>query len=310
VGGAAAQEPVQLLEDAWLGALGDLAAVPDQRRERDRLDGEVEPRGELHRAQHAHRVLAEPDVRVADGANQAALEVGHAGDVVDHALGLDVVEQAVDGEVAPAGVLGVAAEDVVPADQELVVVRRVVTLARVGAEGRRLDDLRPEEDVSQPEPASDDAAIAEQLPDFFWSCARRDVEVLRRPVEQQIADASADEVGLEPVSREAPDHLVCIRVDELPRDAHVVGTTSTWGVARQDAAEPQSNPPDPFAFKRQPGPLSGPDAGQKKDRSDRRGGEGLLRSASDALACGSGPYYDTARHMQGVSIKKPRNNIQ
>jgi hypothetical protein len=29
------------------------------------------------------------------------------------------------------------------------------------------------------------------------------------------------------VPRESPDYLVGIRVDELTRDAHVVGTTST-----------------------------------------------------------------------------------
>jgi hypothetical protein len=54
---------------------------------------------------------------------------------------------------------------------------------------------------------------------------------------------------------------------------------------------------------------SGANAGQKKDRSDRRGGEGLLRSASYAVACGSDQYYDTARHMQGLSKKKPKNTM-
>ena len=36
-----------------------------------RLDVEVEPAGEAHRAQDAHRVLAEADLRVADGADLA-----------------------------------------------------------------------------------------------------------------------------------------------------------------------------------------------------------------------------------------------
>ena len=129
---------------------------------------EVAARGELHRAQDADRILAEADVGIADGAHDARLQIGQPLDVVDHLLGLDVVEQAVDGEVAAAGVLLGRAEDVVAADEQIAglglgaVAVLVLDLARVGAEGRGLDDLRAEEDVRQPEAAADDPAVAEQ----------------------------------------------------------------------------------------------------------------------------------------------------
>ena len=77
-----------------------------------------------------------------------ALEIGQPLDVVDDLVAVEVVEEAVDGEVAAARVLLGGAEDVVAADVELVVavallgveqlvVVVVFDLARVGAEGRR-----------------------------------------------------------------------------------------------------------------------------------------------------------------------------
>jgi hypothetical protein len=67
--------------------------------------------------------------------------------------------------------------------------------------------------------------------------------------------------------REAPDHLVGVRVDQLPHNMHVRGTTST-------AAE------------------------QKKDRSDRRGGKACCGPpATRCVRLNS--VYDTARQMQG-----------
>jgi hypothetical protein len=182
-GGAAAKEAIDLLEHARLGALGDLPAVAQERRQRLRLDLEVEPRGELHRAQHAHRVLAEPDVRVADRAHGAAFEVIEPADVVDDPLGLDVVEQAIDGEVAAPGVLDLGPEDVVAPDEQLVGLGGLLPVARVGAEGGGLDDLRAEEDVRQAKAPADDPAVAKQLLDFLRSRAGRDIEVLRRPLQ-------------------------------------------------------------------------------------------------------------------------------
>ena len=94
-----------------------------------------------HRAQHAHRVLAVARLRVADHAQHALLQVGEAAVEVDHLLGRRVVEQRVDGEVAPRRVLLLRAEDVVAQDAAvLVLLARSSASAR--AEGRDLDRLR------------------------------------------------------------------------------------------------------------------------------------------------------------------------
>ena len=68
---AAAQEAIDLLEHARRRALGDLALVREDRRVGLRLDGRSRARGELERAQDAHRILAEADVGIADGAHRA-----------------------------------------------------------------------------------------------------------------------------------------------------------------------------------------------------------------------------------------------
>ena len=62
------------------------------------------------------------------------------------------------------------------------------------AERRHFDRLRPELHVRQAEPPADDPAVAEQLLDLVRVGGGADVEILRPPLEQQIAHAAADEI--------------------------------------------------------------------------------------------------------------------
>jgi hypothetical protein len=94
------------------------------------LDAQAEARGELDRPQDAHRVLAHAHVRVADGAQDAGLEVVDALDPVEDAPLERVEEQRVDREVAAARVLDRRAVLVVLDDQEVVV--GAVSAARAG----------------------------------------------------------------------------------------------------------------------------------------------------------------------------------
>ena len=158
---------------------------------------------------------------IADRAHDARLEIGRAADVVDHLLGLEVVEQPVDGEVAAAGVLLGRAEDVVPPDQQIAALGLgafaaflFFHLARVGAERGRLDDLRSEEDVRQAEAAADDAAVLEQAPDVVRRRAGDDVEVFRFATEHQVADAAADQVGGVVVATQALDDFGGVGIDQ------------------------------------------------------------------------------------------------
>jgi hypothetical protein len=141
--------------------------------------------------------------------------------VVDHGLVVDVVEQLVDREVATQRIVLGRAEDVVVADQQIVAglarVARLVRLER--AEGRDLDDLAVVEvDVGQPEPPADDPAVAEEALDLPRGRRRPDVEVLRAPVEQQIANAAADQVGGVIEAGQPPDDLDRLRIQVLDRD--------------------------------------------------------------------------------------------
>ena len=178
------------------------------------------------------------------------LEIGEPADVVDDREGADVVEQRVDGEVAPEGILFGRAVGVVALNQAIGgTVGGAISRARlqawlaqpirrgvlgVGAlvvgrfhhagsvhrlaiaagfeclgnlglgrdlgrvdlapEGRDLDRLGAELDVRKPEAPADDPAVAKQLLDLMRVRRRPDVEILGPTVQEQVADAAADQV--------------------------------------------------------------------------------------------------------------------
>ena len=64
------------------------------------FDGKTETRGETDGAQHPQFVFGKTAVRVANGADQAVVQIGLAADVVEHFVGIVTHEKAVDGEVA------------------------------------------------------------------------------------------------------------------------------------------------------------------------------------------------------------------
>ena len=101
---------------------------------------------------------ASPIVRISP-----ASEVLEAADVVDDREVADVVEEPVDREVAPEGILAGRPERVFGSLEQIgsgpLFGRRV----RPPAERRHLDDLAVgEEDVGEPEAAPDQAAVAEE----------------------------------------------------------------------------------------------------------------------------------------------------
>ncbi len=183
---------------------------------------EPEPRRELAGPHHPDGVLAEADLGVADRPDEVPFEVLDAADVVDHGEGRDVVEEAVDREVAPDGVLGGRAEGVVGADQEI----RVARLARLD-----LLRLRPRRNVETSTifpPSKRTWASRKRRPmtrqfrkSRRTSCGTGvgpDVEVLRGPPRQEVADGAADEVRLVPGPVEAVENLQGVGVDVAARD--------------------------------------------------------------------------------------------
>ena len=220
-GGADGEEAQDFLEQAGRGGVVDFGVVAEDGLLAVAVQLEAELRGEAHGAHHPHGVFAEADVRVADGAQDAALEVLQPADVVDHVERLDVVKEPVDGEVAALGVLLGGAEEVVLAAVEGAGAAVVLGLGLVGlaAEGARLDLAVLEADEGEAEAAADEVGVAEELLDLARIGVCRDIEVLGLAPHEQVADAAADEVGDEPGVGEAVEDAQRLRGNVLAGNA-------------------------------------------------------------------------------------------
>ena len=206
------------------------------------LDGELQPRGEHDRPQHADRILEEPHVRIADAADHPRVQILEASDVVDDRERADVVEQRVDREVPAERVFFGRAVGVVALDEPIALPARVQVLPlgvlqrllfaaggiggehlrqlRLGrgrldlaAERGNLDGLGAELDVGEPEAASDDPAVAKELLDLVRVRGRTDVEVLRPPAEQEIPHAPTHQIPDVIVLVEPVEDFESVRID-------------------------------------------------------------------------------------------------
>jgi len=74
--------------------------VPNHRVVDFRIEPHVETRAELDCSEDPDRVFSKTDVGIPNRAKQVLFEVGHTTDEIDHFAALEVVEQAVDREVA------------------------------------------------------------------------------------------------------------------------------------------------------------------------------------------------------------------
>ena len=86
-------------------------------------------------------------------------------------------------------------------------------------ERRHLEDLAPGADVGEAEAAADEPGPGKEGSHLVRPRGGRDVEVLRRPAEQEVADAAADQVRLEPRLVEPGEDLAHVRVDPAAGDA-------------------------------------------------------------------------------------------
>lgn len=206
---------------------------------RGRVDGAVELGGEAHRAQHAHRVFAVALGRVADHADLALLQVGHAVVVVDDFLGVRIVVERVHGEVAARRVLGLRAEHVVAQDAAVLVGFLVFRGGR--AEGGGLDDLLAEHHVHQLEAAADDAGAAEQRADLLGRGVGGHVEVLGFQPDDQVAHGAADDIRVIAVLAQ---HLADL--DGMARDVAAVDAVLVAGDAQRSAISGREQAADEF----------------------------------------------------------------
>ena len=163
------------------------------------LDLEAEAGGQTHRPQGAQPVLGEALGGIADGADDAGLQVLHPPDEIDHPLAAGIVEQAVDGEVAAAGVL-LGAGELDPLRVPAVGVRPLAPEAGHVV----LALLQAHEDDAELRPHGD--GVLEELHHPSGVGVGGHVPVLRPAAQQQVADAAAGEVGPVAGAAETLDH--------------------------------------------------------------------------------------------------------
>jgi hypothetical protein len=223
-GAALAENLVDLLENAGRAAAHDLAAQGADGLLAVAVDGKAEAGGEGHGSKHAHGIFAQAHPGIADRGDHPLPEVAEAADPIDDREGGDVVEEGVDREVAPEGVLLRGAEGVVAANEGVAFLG-----FGLAPEGGHLDDLPAEPDVAQAEPPSHHEAVAEELLHLRRMRRSADVEVLGLPLEQEVAHAAPDEVGHEPVVPQAIENLEGVGVDVLAGDDVLGARQDAWG---------------------------------------------------------------------------------
>ncbi len=208
-----AERFVGLVDEARHRGLVEVGAMASDGGARGGLDFKAELGGEAHRAHHAHRILAHPQLGIADGANQPRFEVVNSAGKIDHVKGLRAVEQRVDGEVAAKRIFFGRAESVVETNQRIVGIGDRLGLF---AEGSDLDVLAAEENVHEAKAPADHARVAEKIAHLLRMGRSGDVEILGPAREHQIAHAAADQVGVVAGPREAIEDLENVGVDIAP----------------------------------------------------------------------------------------------
>lgn len=208
------------------------------------FDRVTEPRGEADGPQHTELVFCETQFWIVDGADGSGIEVIAPADVVEKAILQRVVDQwvqqhSVDGEVTALYVLARVAGE---AD---FIRMAAVRVADIGAESRDFDKAGVGTrwpfgksrflaallgmtrvrglggfsrlgDQHDAELGADGVAFRIELHDLIGGGAGSDVEVGGPAVEQEIADASADEIsGVALIAEGADD-----------RDSEITGTAS------------------------------------------------------------------------------------
>ena len=159
---------------------------------------EAELGGEADGTQNPHRVFPKPPLGIADDAQRAVLDVFQTVAIVEQDMLDGIVVERIGREVATKGVLVDGAVGVVAQDDALARHQRAMTVVVVrAAEGGDLDDLSTHAHMGDAEAAPDDAHAGEHRAHLFGRCVARDVEILRRASQQEVAHATANEVGVE-----------------------------------------------------------------------------------------------------------------
>jgi len=180
----------QFVAHALGGNAQDGGMLAPERRERGRLDFEPQARGEANGAQQAQMVLAEARIGVANGADDAAVQILASADVIHHGAVQRVHQEAVDGEVAAQNVLA-GIGFIIHAGGSAA-----IGIGVIAAEGGHFHGGRFAAYQHDAEMRADEIGIRKHRGDFLGPGAGGDVEILGGNSQQQVAHAAAHQKGL------------------------------------------------------------------------------------------------------------------
>ena len=124
---------------------------------------------------------------------------------IDHLFAHGIEIKRVHGEIAPPRILLLGTEDVVAEHPAVLVLFRGIDVG--AAEGRDLDRLRPQHHVHEAKASPDDERAPEQRLHLLGPGVGRDVEILGRDAEEQIAHGAAHHIGGEAGLAQRRAHL-------------------------------------------------------------------------------------------------------
>ena len=158
------------------------------------FDLETQLRGDTHRAQHAHRILAIAQLGVADQAQLTPFQVLQPANIIDDRKIANIVVEPVDGEVAAKSIFLQRSIDVVRKNPTTVVA--FVGITDRATKRGHFENFATEANVGDQKTTPHQATTAEQSANLLGLGIGRDVEILWRHASQQIAHAATDHVGL------------------------------------------------------------------------------------------------------------------
>ena len=153
-----------------------------------RVDLETETAGEAHAADHAEAVFFDPLVGVADSADDFFLQILPAADEIEDFLFEGIVEHAVDRKIAPLRVLRRRCEFDAGGPAAIFIIQ-------VLPESSYLVLMPLDDDEHDPESDADGYCMGKEGLDRLWRGIGRNIDIVRRVIEEKIAHPAACIIG-------------------------------------------------------------------------------------------------------------------
>ncbi len=187
----------KFIADAFRGNLSEKISMRDDGSPRFLLDLKAGDHRKANGAQEAEGVFLKASGRVADGTQDAVLQIGPAVDVVDDLAGDWILKKSVDGEVAALGVFFRSGKsDRLRASSVLV--------GAIGAEGGDFDHFAVAFHDDDPEVGAHRIGFREEGADFVRGGRGGEVVVFGLLIEELVTDTASREIHPMPGLTEGP----------------------------------------------------------------------------------------------------------